>query len=510
MELSKIVNGLNCRISGDGGCRISGIEIDSRKVKAGDMFVCLVGERFNGNDHAVEAVKNGAVAVMTEYTDMVIDGVTIVYTTDARAAYSVCCNNFFDRPNRKLKTVAIAGTNGKTTSSYILKSVLEQAGYKVGVIGTLGVNIADEKSESNMTTPDSFDFNKYLALMAEKSVDFAIAEVSAHAIYYSKTRGIVFDYAVFTNFSEDHLDFFVNMKNYFLTKLSFFNSDNVKLAVVNSDDELGKTILNGSYFDRALARLDDTGYSVRKFYKADDYRENFEKFENIQKFSYGINNPSDVFAIDLELNGRAKFIVNAFDDIFEIESGLAGRHNAYNALGVIALSVILGVSKVDIYKGIAKLKYVEGRYNVFDKNGYRVIVDFAHTEDGLSNLLDTVKADNKGRLITLFGCGGNRDKEKREKMGKVASIKSDIVILTSDNPRYEKPRDIIAEIERGVSCPYFVIEDREAAIRFGIGMLKKDDVLVVAGKGGEKTQEINGIFYEQNDNAIVEKILRSK
>lgn len=502
MELSKIVNGYDCNVIGNCNTNISSIKIDCKSVEKDDVFVCLVGERHDGNDYVLEAIKNGASVVVTN-RKVVYDQVVTVQVEDTRKAYAYFSSAFFDFPSKKLKTVAIVGTNGKTTTSYILKSVLESANKKVGVIGTLGVVVDGEKYESSMTTPDPFYLQKYLSVMVDNSIEYAIIEVSAHAIFYNKIYGIRFNYSIFTNFSQDHLDFFASMANYFMTKLSFFTKDKVEVAVINSDDLLGRILLTGNInLAKNEYHLKD---SKNKFYSIKRY---FEDDYNISKISYGIENPCDVFLIDLKLGDNISFIVNSFDDIFLVRSSLAGRYNAYNLLGVIALCSVLGIDKKKIVEGIKNVKQIEGRFNIIIRGNKKVVVDFAHTEDGLKNLLTLCRSTCKGRLICLFGAGGNRDKTKREKMGKVASEYADLIVLTSDNPRYENPRKIIADIEKGVSKEYFVVEDRKDAIIFAISKMHDDDLLVIAGKGGETKQEINGIFYDFNDKNIVEKYLR--
>lgn len=568
MELSKIVSDFECEIFNDCTKEVVSIEFDSRKVIKNSMFVCLVGDNNDGNDFIQDAINNGASVIVSDTLPNIDIDVTFIKVQDTRKAYSVFCNNFYNQPNKKLKTIAVVGTNGKTTTTYILQNILETAGYRVGIIGTLGVVILGEVYDSMMTTPDAFDTNKYLQKMVDNNVDFAIIEVSAHAIFYQKTA-FCFDYTIFTNFSEDHLDFFENMQNYFMTKLSFFTADNTKIAIVNSDDELGKTILNYKYLPQALANVCETDIetnqneneivsesnidvnsnqkqseiansnfyqnqntiadksinkdicnanqntiaykSINKdFYNINQFK-NDEKYKKVRKFSFGIQNPCDVFAIDINLGKKTDFVVNAFDKIYDINSRLQGKHNVYNILGAVTLCEILGISYQNIYEGIRTLDKIEGRFNVLNKGEYLVVVDFAHTEDGLRNLLESVKkyAPNR-KIVTLFGCGGNRDKNKRAKMGKVASIMSNKVILTSDNPRYEKPMDIIEDIKQGMDNNYIVIEDRKDAIEYAIDNLTTDEILVIAGKGGEKTQEINGVFYPQNDTDIVEKCLNEK
>ena len=505
MRLLEIVNGMEYKILGKIELDIVTIEIDSRKVDKNSMFICLKGENFDGNDFILDAIDNGASVIVTENDNFKCSDVTVVYVKDARKAYSLFSNNLFDNPDKKMKMIAVVGTNGKTTTTYILQSVLQTANKKVGVIGTLGIEFCGQKIDTSLTTPDCYELNKYLYLMQKSGVEYVVMELSAHAIFYNKTYGIVFDYGILTNFSEDHLDFFDNMYSYGMTKLSFFNSDNVVVAIVNADDLLGKTILTNN-----IKFLHEKYYSENAnngFFTEKNYYSKCNKFKNLVKISYGINNPSDVFAIDISLKNGLDFIVNAFDNILEIKSCLFGMYNVYNLLSAITLLETLGINYNDIYNGILSLKNVEGRLNLINYDDKKIVIDFAHTEDGLKNLLQTVKSLTNGRIITLFGCGGNRDKQKRPLMGKVASNYSNYVILTSDNPRNENPIDIINDIEKGMYINYSVITDRFDAIKYGISLLKPNDILVIAGRGGEIHQEICGKTIPFNDKEVVHKIL---
>ncbi len=246
MKLLDIVNGMEYKIIGKIELDIVTIEIDSRKVDKNTMFICLEGENFDGNDFIFDAIRSGASVIVTENENFRCKDVTVVYVKDTRKAYSLFCNNFFENPDKKMKMIAVVGTNGKTTTTYILQSVLLKANKKVGVIGTLGIDIYGQKIDNSFTTPDCFELNKYLYQMQKKGVEYVVMELSAHAIFYNKTYGIVFDYAILTNFSEDHLDFFEDMYSYCMTKLSFFNSDNVIVSIINADDLLGKAILTNN------------------------------------------------------------------------------------------------------------------------------------------------------------------------------------------------------------------------------------------------------------------------
>ena len=401
MKLLDVVNGMEYKILGQVDLDIVTIEIDSRKVVKNSMFICLEGENFDGNDFILDAVTKGASVIVTENENFKSNDATVVYVKNTRKAYSLFCNNLFENADKKMKMIAVVGTNGKTSTTYILRSVLSKANKKVGIIGTLGIEFCGQKIDNNLTTPDCYELNKALYLMQKSGVEYVVMEVSAHAIHYNKTYGIVFDYALFTNFSEDHLDFFVDMQKYAFTKLSFFNTDNVVVAIINADDKLGKAILTNNI---KLIKNEFTSKDSKKvFFNDKNYYSKCNKFKNLVKISYGIDNPSDVFAIDITYKNGIDFIVNAFDKIYEIDSSLFGKHNVYNILSAVTLLETIGISSKDIYNGIKYMAEIDGRLNVIDYNDKKIVIDFAHTEDGLKNLLQTVKCMTSGRIITWPG-----------------------------------------------------------------------------------------------------------
>lgn len=464
------------RIYGDSEREITGLCSDSRKVKEGDIFFCYEGEKFDSHEFAQSAVSAGASALICERKLDI--AVTQVIVKNGRAAIAPTARAFFGFPDKKLKLVGITGTNGKTTTTYMLESIFKAAQKNVGVIGTLGISYSDKIVAPELTTPDPIFLHSIFADMVESGVEYVFMEVSAHAIYFNKTDGLQFEVGIFTNCTQDHLDFFKNMQEYAACKKKFFESGNCKYAVINSDDKVGRELL-----------LSESG-----------------------AVSFGLKNPADVFAVDIvEKISGTTFVINIFDELYDMSLGMPALHNVYNAMGAAACAKLLGISIEDIAKGLSELKQVSGRLErVANYNGAEIFVDFAHTPDGLEKSLQALRKLCKGKLFCLFGCGGNRDRAKRPIMGKIAAENSDFCIITSDNPRYEDPYDIITEIEKGLKNSgkrYVTVTDREAATEYALNLIGKDDILLVAGKGGEYYQEIMGIKHSYNDNLIIKKII---
>lgn len=401
-----------------------------------------------------------------------------IIVSDGRAAITAAARAFYGYADKKLKIVGITGTNGKTTTSYMLASIFEAAGRKAGIIGTLGVSYADKFISPELTTPDPIYLHSVFADMVKCGIEYVFMEVSAHAIYFNKIDGLKFEVGIFTNCTQDHLDFFGNMHDYAECKKSFFDGKRCRYAVINSDDKTGEQIIRN--------------------------------FENV--ISYGLKNPADVFAVDIEekING-VSFVINLFDELYEMNLKITALHNVYNAMSAAACAKMLGIETADIADGLAKLKSVAGRLELIAKfNGADIFVDFAHTPDGLEKSLRALKKLCRGKLYCLFGCGGNRDKTKRPIMGRIAAENSDFCIVTSDNPRYEDPYEIISEIEAGIkplNKKYVTVTERETATEYAINLLESGDILLVAGKGGEYYQEIMGIKHSYNDASVIKRII---
>lgn len=463
------------------GENVSGIEIDSRKVKSGDVFVALVGEKSDGNLFISQALENGAVAVVTDSKNT--KGKNVVYVSSCRKAYSIMCKNFFDRCCDKLKIVAVTGTNGKTTTTSLIAEILRYNNIKTGLIGTLGAGEdKDSLVDTGFTTPDPFILHKLFKQMFEDGCKWVIMEASAHSLALDKLEGITFEMGVLTNITEDHLDYFGDMQTYANAKMKLFESGRVKLGIICGDDEL----------------------SVQK-----------SMLSQVPTIFYGTKDFNDVKATHI----KSTFAGSCFDCNYlgktqKIETSLVGNYNIQNTLASIAVTRSLGLNESQVFRGVKTLTMVEGRFNVIKintgKKQTNVVIDYAHTPDGLENVLKTAKSLSNAPLVVVFGCGGNRDKLKRPIMGEIASKYADYVVLTSDNPRYENPLDIIGQIKQGVKGECEVIENRSQAIRKTINKFDDGQTIVIAGKGGEKYQEINGEKFSFNDFNEVQKAVFEK
>lgn len=477
MKLEELLNYIEAKeVFGDVSVEIGGLCADSRKVRRGDMFFCYRGVNADLHKYAEEAVKNGAAALVCERRLNL--PVAQIIVENGRAAQAPLARAFYGFPDKKLRLVAVTGTNGKTTTTYMLNSIFADAHKKSAVVGTLGILYADKFISPELTTPDPIYLHSVFADMVGCGVEYVFMEVSAHAIYFDKTGGLKFDVGIFTNCTQDHLDFFRDMKSYADCKKSLFTPDKCSYFVVNSDDEVGREIL--------------------------------KQGKNV--ISYGLNNPADVFAIDVtDSADGVSFVLNLFDEIYDVKLNLPAAHNVYNAMGAAACAKILGIPTENIARGLKKLKKVDGRLErVARYNGAEIFVDFAHTPDGLEKSLRALKKLCRGKLYCVFGCGGNRDRTKRPLMGRIAAEIADFCIVTSDNPRYEDPFDIISEILEGIKplgVEYVAISEREVATEYAIKLLGEGDVLLVAGKGGENYQEIMGIKHSYSDNTVIKKII---
>ena len=483
-ELAQRVDGAKI-LCGDGSIQkaenteIQGLCFNSRACKKGDLFFCIVGGCADSHFFVQEAIENGAAAIVCSRE--IECSVPAVLTNDTRKAMGLIASAFYGDPAQKIKLIGITGTNGKTTVSYMLAEILKRAGKRVGIIGTLGIVYGKKRIAPELTTPDPIFLHAVIADMVSCGVEYVVMEVSAHALYYEKVAGLVFEVGIFTNFSQDHLDFFSSMQEYKEAKEKLFSPRVCKIAVLNGDDSLGRGI--------AAKRKDKRGGNT---------------------LFYAIDSPSDVFCVvtDEGLSG-SEFMLNISDSLCRVSLSLAGRHNVYNAMAASACAYALGVSTTAIQGGLKNLRSVSGRLERLTPfRGAEIFLDFAHTPDGLEKSLSSLKAHCKGKLYCLFGCGGNRDRKKRPLMGEMAAKLADFCILTSDNPRYEEPTDILAEIEKGVrrfTTSYVVIAERKDAVFYALTLLKKGDVLLLAGKGGEDTQEVMGIKYDYNDKTTVEE-----
>lgn len=471
MNLENLIKNLEAKVIGETNLDILDITYNSKKVKKGSLFVCLCGENSDGHDFAKDAERNGAAAILCEKQVQV--NIPQIVVSSTRKALSKVFSCFYDNPQNKLKIIGLTGTNGKTTTSFLIKSILEESGKKVGLIGTQGAFIGKQFFQTGLTTPDPQLLFKLLKQMVDFGVEYVVMEVSAHALALDKTEGIVFEVGVLTNLTQDHLDFFKTMENYKHAKLKLFERNKIKSAVLNFDDEFG----------RELAETITVPF-----------------------LSYSLNNPSDVFAAKIgNKNGKNKFIVNILDNVFDVESNLIGEFNIYNSLAAASVAAMLGCSTKQIKNGLEKLLGVEGRLNRFNlSNGVVAFIDFAHTPDGIEQALNAIRELKFKQIITVFGCSGNRDKDKRHKMGQIAEKLSDYVVLTTDNPRFENPELILDDIEIGMEkTAHTRFVSREQAIEFALTLAKKGDCVAILGKGAETYQDINGVNVPYSDFEVV-------
>ena len=473
-EIAASVNAL--AVQGDMSVEVTGLCAESHKVKKGDLFFCYKGERFNSHSCAAQVAASGAVALVCE--KKLNCPLPQIIVGDGREAMTTAARAFYGFSDKKLKIVAVTGTNGKTTTTYMLNSIFGAAGLSAGVIGTLGISFAGRFISPELTTPDPIYLHSVFKDMADCGVKYVFMEVSAHALKFNKIAGITFEAGIFTNCTQDHLDFFKNMKEYAECKKSLFRGGKCRFSVINSDDPVGREI---------------TAFAP-------------------SPVTYGLKNPADVFAVDIEerIDG-VSFVLNLFDELYEINLHMPALHNVSNAMAAAACAKVMGVPTEKIAEGLEGLCSVPGRLEcVGSYNGAYIFVDFAHTPDGLGKSLASLKKLCKGKLYCLFGCGGNRDTTKRPLMGKVAAEYADFCIITSDNPRYEDPYDIISQIEEGLrpsGKAYVTVTDRQTATEYAVRLLKEGDILLVAGKGGENYQEVMGIKHSYSDNTVIKNII---
>ena len=481
MKLSKILDGIDYEIiQGSTEVEINSIQYNSKKVTKGDTFFCIKGLAVDGHNYAAAALKMGAVAVVCENEIKADENVTVIKVRDSRKALALSAANYYGRPTDKLKLIGITGTNGKTTSTYMMKSILEEAGYRVGLIGTILNYVAGEKLHAERTTPESLELQQLFAYMVEKKVDYCVMEVSSHSLDLDRVYGVPFKYGIFTNLTQDHLDFHKTFENYYSAKLKLFKiSEN---SIINIDDNYGTRIYG------------EVGGN---------------------KITYALDRASDYKAENIMMNSRgAQYTLVNESNTCSISIFIPGRYNIYNSLCAATVCLSEGISAESVVKGLEKVQ-VPGRCELVTKDydlDFDIIIDYAHSPDGLENILNTAREFTTGKLISVFGCGGNRDKSKRPIMGEIGTRLSDVAIITSDNPRDEEPVDIIKDILSGVpSDNYVVIENRKDAIRKAIDMAGKGDVIVIAGKGHEDYQIFkNSEVIHFDEREIVKEILQDR
>lgn len=460
---------------------VSAIIFDSRKVINDALFVAQKGVTVDGHKYITKAIDLGAKVIVCEVMPKELkDGIIYIQVDDSNSALAIIASNFYDNPSGKLKLIGITGTNGKTTIATLLYNLFRKSGYKVGLLSTVNIMVGETEYVATHTTPNSVSINHYLNEMVENGVDYCFMEVSSHGIHQKRTEGLHFSGGIFTNLTHDHLDYHSTFAEYRDVKKSFFDSlPKTAFALVNEDDKNGKIMLQNT---------------------------------KAKKVSYALKTMADYKVRILE-NRFSGLLLNI--DSAEVWVKLIGSFNAYNLLAIYATADLLGLEKFETLRLISELENVSGRFQYFiSDEGITTIIDYAHTPDALKNVLETINDIRTGneKVITVVGCGGDRDKTKRPKMGNIASILSTQVIFTSDNPRSENPQTIIDEIEQGVEPQNYKktlsILDREQAIKTAGKLADKGDILLIAGKGHETYQEINGVRSNFDDYKKAQTILK--
>ena len=489
MELKKILVGLEgIKAKGNVDLEIEGIEKNSKEVKEGYMFVAIKGFSTDGHKYVESAIENGAIVVMVEEgCDLkalnIPENVTILMVPDTRKALAICSSNFYGNPSAQLKLIGVTGTKGKTTTTFMMKEIFQKQGMKTGLIGTIAVYSGDEKlKDSDRTTPDSIELQGLFAKMYEDGCKVVIMEVSSQSLKLNRVAGCDFDIAVFTNFSEDHISAkeHPDMEDYFNSKLKLFEM--CKCGFINVDDlKVCK---------------------VPKLFPESDIK------------TYGIDNNCNLLAKDITItNSYVDFKVKLGDKNERVKVGIPGRFSVYNSLAAISVALKLGCEPEIIKEALLDVR-VPGRSELVNNpKDLTIMIDYAHSSESLSNILQAVKSYTRGRVISVFGCGGDRDSAKRPQMGEISGKIADFTIITSDNPRTEDPQKIVEQIEEGIKKTkgkYTVIVDRIEAIKYAINMASKKDIIVLAGKGHEPYQEINGVKYPFDERIIVNQIIKGE
>ena len=486
MKLKEMLVGLEgLKVKGELDIEIKGLTSNSQEVKEGYLFVAIKGFSADGHKFINDAVEKGAVAILIEEgcnlkEIKVPEEITIVMAKNTREALAITSSNFYDNPSKKFKLIGVTGTKGKTTTTFMIKEILEKAGKNVGLIGTIAVYMNGKKvKDSDRTTPESLELQQLFAEMVKNKVDVVVMEVSSQSLKLHRVDGCDFDMVLFTNFSEDHISAneHPNMEDYFQSKLKLFKM--CKTGIVNADD------LHGAKIPGLFPDSDIT--------------------------TYGIDNYANLLAKDITItNSYVDFRVKLTDRNERVKTGIPGRFSVYNSLAAICVAKKFGVDAEIIKQALLEVR-VPGRSELVDnKLEIPIMIDYAHSPESLENILQAVKSYTRGRVICVFGCGGDRDSGKRPVMGEISGRVADFTIITSDNPRTEDPKKIVDQIEEGIKKTkgkYSVIIDRVEAIKKAIKMANKKDIIVLAGKGHETYQEINGKKNPFDERVIVREII---
>ncbi|MDO5557601.1 MAG: UDP-N-acetylmuramoyl-L-alanyl-D-glutamate--2,6-diaminopimelate ligase [Clostridia bacterium] len=491
MELNKILSGLEgLKVRGSLETKIKQVESDSRNIEKDSLFVAIRGFDTDGNDYIMSAIEKGAIAVMvqegtdTKMLKQIPEDIVVIIAKDTRYALAICACNFYKNPSKKFKLIGITGTKGKTTTSYMIKEILEKSGKKVGLIGTIATYIGDRKVEENSrTTPESIKLQKLFSDMQKAECDVVVMEVSSQSLKLNRVTGSDFDIGIFTNFSEDHISpkEHPDMQDYFNSKLKLFDMCS-KGVILNADDV----------------------YTVKAK----------RMINNEEIITYGIDNGCDFLAKDITItNSYVDFKVRLQDRNERVKTCIPGRFSIYNSLAAIAACTKIGCSVENIKEGLEEVR-VPGRSELVDNDKeLTIMIDYAHSPESLERIIKAVKTYTRGRVIVVFGCGGDRDTSKRAIMGEISGREADFTVITSDNPRTENPEKIVKQIEEGTkktNGKYKCIVDRRNAIKYAISMANKLDIIVLAGKGHETYQEINGTNNDFDERKIIKEILNQK
>ncbi|MDM0446343.1 UDP-N-acetylmuramoyl-L-alanyl-D-glutamate--2,6-diaminopimelate ligase [Clostridium perfringens] len=484
MILKSLLKGLDYEvIKGNEESKVQNIRYDNRKIEQGDAFVCVKGFKVDGHSFIGDAIKKGAKTLIVQEDVSVQEDITIIKVRDTRKALAIMSSNYFGNPKDKLKIIGITGTNGKTTSAFIIKSILEKAGFMTGLIGTIANYIGNKKVDAVRTTPESYELHELFKNMVDAGVEYCVMEVSSHSLELDRVYGVQFEEGIFTNLTRDHLDFHKTFENYYNAKFKLFERSNH--SIINLDDPYGVNIVKD---------IEERGVKTK-----------------VSTFSIEKESDFKAFEIKSHSNG-SEFKVN-LEKVEEFSINIPGEYNIYNSLGCIICAYNLNIPMNKIKEGLSDV-VIPGRCELVAKEKnlpYSIIIDYAHTPDGLENILSTVKAFTRNRMISVFGCGGDRDKVKRPQMGKIGCELSDIAIITSDNPRSEEPMDIINDIVKSLNYDNFVIEvNRKEAIRKAMNMALEGDVIVIAGKGHETYQILKDETIHFDEREVVYDILEGK
>ncbi len=480
MHLEKLLDGMNGVevVSKKSDADISHIAYDSRRVGPGGLFVCIKGYKLDGHDFIKDALDRGAAAILVEKEVEQAGNAVLAKHPNTRKALAEISAKFYGNPSQKFNLIGVTGTKGKTTTTFMVKSILERRGYKVGLIGTIANYIGDKVIPADRTTPESLDLQQIFSEMVKQRVDAVVMEISSHSLELYRVQCSDFDVGVFTNLSQDHLDFHLNFENYFAAKAKLFSM--CKRGAINADDQYGQRLLQSC---------------------------------SCEAESFGINNKADVGAENIRIKPEGTtFELVSDNQLLEVSIPIPGKFSVYNALAAVTACKNFNITSEDIVEGLKELK-VPGRAETIDTDlNFTVMVDYAHSPGSLENILQAVNTYASGRVVAVFGCGGDRDRTKRPIMGEIAGRLAHFSILTADNPRSENPEAIILEIEEGIKRAggeYIIISDRRQAIEYAIKNAKENDIILIAGKGHETYQVYKDKTIEFDDREVALEVIRS-